>query len=318
MVFWKQKQTPIPYPYTTASAAPNTQYHEFNGAKFAYVLWPSNLKTDDGNVVVKARVLIVHGFGEYTQIYYRLMDKLSQIGIETFMFDQRGSGETSPGKLKGLTDEFHTFNDLDHFIDLNLKECGDGKKLFLFGHSMGGGIILNYGCSGKYKQQIAGIVCTGPLIVLHPKTLPNRLTLLLAPLLASCLPTLRIDSGLNLDGVTSDRQYREFLRQDPMSVPIYGTLRQIYDFMERGKKLYYDKPYVSQFDRPVLILHGEDDTINDPNGSKKFFNEMCTFEEKQLKLYPKARHSLCLETDRIFQTVFEDMTRWILERTVAR
>lgn len=86
-----------------------------------------------------------------------------------FFFDQRGAGFTSPGKLKGLTDEFHTFDDLDYFLKKNIDEISsrENKKLYLMGHSMGGGIALNYGIKGKYKDYLNGIAVTGPLILLH-------------------------------------------------------------------------------------------------------------------------------------------------------
>lgn len=113
--------------------------------------------------------MFVHGFAEYDAVYVRLFDDLSAAGYEVFFFDQRGSGLTSPGKLKGKTDEFHVFNDLDFFLERNLNEIKDtdNKEIFLLGHSMGGGISLNYGIHGKYKDQIRGIIVSGPLILLH-------------------------------------------------------------------------------------------------------------------------------------------------------
>lgn len=91
---------------------------------------------------------------------------MSLAGYEVFFFDQRGAGLTSPGKLKGITNEHHTFHDLDFFIDKNLKEIKDreNNKIFLLGHSMGGGIILNYGVKGTHKDQLRGILASGPLI----------------------------------------------------------------------------------------------------------------------------------------------------------
>ncbi|SCW02496.1 LAFE_0F07712g1_1 [Lachancea fermentati] len=300
------------YPYNATTFDPKKQKHEFNGANFTYVMWPSTLKDEaSGEVITKARMLIVHGFDEHTQLYSRFMDNLSAVGIESFIFDQRGSGETSPGKLKGQTNEFHTFNDLDHFLEWNLKDKDAATPLFLFGHSMGGGICLNYGCNGRYKDQVAGITVTGPLVVLHPHTQPRAIVRLCAPVLAAALPRLRIDTGLDIDATTSDQRFRDFLRHDPLTMPVYGTLRQIYDFMERGKRLIHDKAHLSRFDRPVLVLHGQDDRINDPQGSQSF-HDLCPVTDKTLNFYPAARHSLCLETDSVFEQVFRDLSVWVL------
>lgn len=118
---------------------------------------------------LKGRIVWVHGFSEYSKIYVRWFDHLNQAGYEIFFYDQRGAGLTSPGKLKGITNEFHAFDDLDFFLKKNIDEIKkrENKKLFLGGHSMGGGICLNYGVNGKYKDHLSGIAVTGPLVLLH-------------------------------------------------------------------------------------------------------------------------------------------------------
>ncbi|KAM3163475.1 Monoglyceride lipase [Lachancea thermotolerans] len=307
--FSGKKSAPIDFPYKPTSSSFIKDKHQFDGADFTYVKW---FVATEQTPTAKARLLVVHGFDEYTLLYSRLMDQLSKVGIESFAFDQRGSGETSPGKQRGRTNEYHTFNDLDHFIEWNLEDKDPETPLFLFGHSMGGGIVLNYGCAGRFRDQIAGIVCTGPLIELHPHSAPSRLVTALSPLLAACLPNFRIDTGLDIDATTSDERYRNFLSRDPLTVPLYGSLRQIYDFLTRGKKLLEDKEYVAKLQKPVLIFHGISDTINDPKASEKF-NKLCTATDKRLELVPGARHSLCLETDEVFERMFNDMHNWLLE-----
>ncbi|CAI6637481.1 CBM_HP2_G0027010.mRNA.1.CDS.1 [Saccharomyces cerevisiae] len=106
-----------------------------------------------------------------------------------------------------------------------------------------------------------------------------------------------------------------------MSVPLYGSFRQIHDFMQRGAKLYKNENnYIQKNfaeDKPVIIMHGQDDTINDPKGSEKFIQD-CPSADKELKLYPGARHSIfSLETDKVFNTVFNDMKQWLDKHTTT-
>lgn len=316
----------VEYPYQIKTTVPDLQYEEFNGARFGYMLWPvQDQGTEQDNTVkdandknkVKGRLLLIHGFGEYTRIQYRLMDNLSIHGFESFTFDQRGAGVTSPGKLKGLTDEYNTFNDLEFFINKNLMDCqSKGIPLYIWGHSMGGGICLNYALQGKYKDKLSGYIASGPLIILHPHTRPNKITRLMSPLLANCLPKFKIDTGLDLDGITSDERFKHFLQNDkPMSVPLIGSFKQINDFMKRGEKLYKNQGNLIENncvkDKPFLIQHGEADTINDPKGSIKFIDD-CPATDKTLKLYPNMRHSiLSLETDENFEIVFNDLLDWL-------
>lgn len=307
----------VDFPYTPKTKVPEIQYEDFNGARFGYQLWSAVPdKEDPKNTKVKGRVLLVHGFGEYHLIALRFMDFLSQNGYESFIFDQRGAGVTSPGKLKGITNEYHTFNDLEHFVEKNLAECKENNTpLFLWGHSMGGGIVLNYGCKGKHKGEIDGYVVSGPLIILHPRSQPNVIARTLGSMAAHVMPNFRVDSGLQTAGITSDERYRSFLENDPMSIPLIGSLRQISDFLERGEKLYKNKNNYVQNNfvknKPVLIMHGKDDTINDPKGSEKFF-QICPAADKELKLYPGMRHSIfTLETDENVARVHSDVKEWL-------
>ncbi|SCV00287.1 LAMI_0G04060g1_1 [Lachancea mirantina] len=306
----KPKTPPLDYPYTCQQASPTTQSkfkHEYNKASFTCVKWGA------GGPETKARVLIVHGFGEHTQLYARFMDQLSSVGVESFVYDQRGSGETAGTRARGLTNEFHTFDDLDHFIDWNLHDKASQVPLFLFGHSMGGGISLNYGCDGKFRDQIAGIMVTGPLILMHRHSAPSAVVDFLSPLLAAALPGLRIDTALDIDATTSDPAFREYLEHDPLTVPLLGSLRQIYDFLSRGKRLVRDKQRTARFQTPVLLMHGERDQITDPAGSRQFY-ELCGSRDKTIKTYKDACHSLCLERDETFQRMSTDATEWLRAR----
>ena len=312
------------YPYTLTTPEPELQYEDFDGARFGYVEWPAQGlpwggEAESGGARPRGRVLLVHGFGEYTRVQNRLMDHLAQHGYESLAFDQRGAGTTSPGKLKGRTDEQHTMGDLEHFVAKSLAECEPRDiPLFLWGHSMGGGIVLSYACRGRARHKVRGFAASGPLIALHAHSQPAAVTRAVAPLLAKWLPRTRIDTGLDLEGITSDREYRTAMAQDTQLVPLYGTFRQIYDFLERGKLLDRDGgAYVRKnfpADAAVAVFHGADDTINDPAASQRFI-ERCPATDKTLKLYKGMRHSIfSMESEDAVQQVFADFVQWLDQR----
>ena len=125
-------------------------------------------------VEIKGFVLIIHGFAEFSNLYYGILDFLSNNGYECLFFDQRGAGRTSQGKLKGVTNDAILMSDIDELISLKvLPKLETIKNFYLVGHSMGGGIILSYLISGKYNERIRGAVTVGPLFYNHPKTDPN-------------------------------------------------------------------------------------------------------------------------------------------------
>ena len=287
--------TDIPY---TPKGEPIVEFIEHNKAKFKTVTWkvPSE-------VTYKGKILYVHGFAEESNVYTEYFDNLSQNGYEIFFFDQRGAGQTSPGKLIGRTNEFHVFDDLEFFIKrlLDLRINKD-EKLYLMGHSMGGGILLNYGIRGKYIDSIRGILTCGPLIQLHPNSQPNFITRAALPYANYLLPHFKVDSKLNYDYITSNERWKKYIESHDKLI---GTIRQFHDMFARGEALL--KPeYAIKFNKdvPLLILHGDDDNINDIKGSRKFIQLLKDQDNKKLTEIKQGRHSLFIENDELFKDIF--------------
>lgn len=293
----------IPY---TPKGTPIEEIVDFDGASFKTTTWKVPLSTK-----YLGKIIYVHGFMEHASIYTEFFDNLSQNGFEVFFFDQRGAGDTSPGPLLGLTDEHHTFNDLDFMIKRSLEQRTDKtEKFFLVGHSMGGGIVLNYGIRGKYKEHIKGIVASGPLVYLHPKTRPNFIVQKLSPLLAKFLPRVQIDTKLNYDYVTSNERWKNYIKQ--LDKKLIGSLRQLYDMFQRGEAL--EKPeYVRKFDPDIslLVLHGDRDYINDIEGTKKFFGLLSNNIDKKFVPIKGGRHSLFIEREEIHEPVFKEVLEFL-------
>lgn len=295
----------VPLPYE-AKGEPVIDFIPFNGAKFKTVTWKV-----PNDVEYKGKIIYVHGFFEHSSIYTEVFDKLSQVGYEVFFFDQRGAGATSPGKEVGKTDEYHVFNDLEFMIKYNLDaRTNPDEKFILGGHSMGSGIVLNYGIQGKYKDDIRAIFAVGPLIKLHPNTEPNIVLRTLAPVLNKLLPTFKIDSKLNYDYITSNEKWKNYIKSH--DTKLIGTVRQFNDMFVRGEKL-TKKEYVDKFgpNIPLLLLHGTNDNINYIEGTKKFYellNEKSNVEFIQVE---GGRHSLLIENEEIFNKVFKYLTKFL-------
>lgn len=293
----------IPY---KAIGSPIVEYVPYAGLTFKTVTWKAA-----PSVPQKGTIVYVHGFFEHSTIYTEFFDRLSQKGYEIFFFDQRGAGETSPGKLLGKTDEFHTFDDLDFMIERVLNARADkSEKIFMAGHSMGGGIALNYSVYGKHRNDIRGIFVSGPLIELHPKTRPNFLVMKLQPIINSLLPNLKVDSKINYDYITSNEGWRNYIRATDKK--LIGTIRQFNDMFERGWKL-LDPAHVKNIhtEIPLLILHGTDDKINDIKGTEKFVKLLPEGFDAEFVAVPEGRHSLFLEKEEILSTVFEKVLEFL-------
>jgi hypothetical protein len=91
----------------------------------------------------RAVIAIVHGGFEHSGHYGFLVDSLVDKGFALAGLDLRGHGE-SKGKRCHLMDWNEIREDMGSYLS-NLQKEFPGRPLFLFGHSMGAAIALDYG-----------------------------------------------------------------------------------------------------------------------------------------------------------------------------
>ncbi|CAH6722785.1 monoglyceride lipase [[Candida] jaroonii] len=289
----------VPY---TPKKQPVIEFIPFDGLKFKTEFW----QHAEGSTYI-GRILYVHGFAEDSKMYCEYFDILSDLGFDIFFFDQRGAGETSPEKDHGKTNESLVYKDLEFIIKKNLesmKQKDPKEKLILMGHSMGGGIVLNYAVKGKYRDQIRAIVATGPMVLLHPSTAPNFLLKTFSNLAYKLAPNFRLDAGLNINYVTSNEKWQKYIAGHTKKFWITSNL--FHGMLHRGENL--TKPeYVSSFDPdiPVLVFHGTNDQINWLDGTKKFIDLLHDNVDKEFVPIKNARHSLAVEVDPLRDQVID-------------
>ncbi|EGV62748.1 hypothetical protein CANTEDRAFT_115469 [Yamadazyma tenuis ATCC 10573] len=291
---------PIPY---SPKKEPKVEFIPFDGLKFKTVFW-------EHTGTYKGRILFVHGFSEDSLIYTEFFDRLSDLGFDIFFFDQRGAGETSDTKDIGKTNEAHTFNDLDFMIKKNLEITPHkDDKLILMGHSMGGGIILNYGIRGKYKEYVKTIIATAPEVLLHPSTSPNFILKGFGTFASKYLPNVRIDAGLNYDYITSNEKWIKYIKGHNKKFWITGPL--FMGMLERGEAL-TKSHYVAKFDPDIslLVFHSKNDHVNWYEGTKKFYDLLNDNVHKELVSFDDAQHSLCIEVDKYVDQLLEKIVEF--------
>src|SRR5262249_41630904 len=106
----------------------------------------------------RAVVGIIHGMGEHSGRYSHVAERLIREGYAVLAYDQRGHGRTD-GK-RGHTPSYELLVDgVDRFVTEARRRFPE-LPLFLYSHSMGGNVTLNYLL--RRKPQLAGAVVTGP------------------------------------------------------------------------------------------------------------------------------------------------------------
>ena len=109
----------------------------------------------------KAVMALVHGFGEHCGRYDHMASYLNAQGIAVVAADMRGHGK-SAGK-RGVVSAYDNFHeDLDALLT-ETRRLYTNTPLTLYGHSMGGGIVLDH---GSKQTNALPIIASAPLITL--------------------------------------------------------------------------------------------------------------------------------------------------------
>ncbi|ACL11209.1 alpha/beta hydrolase fold protein [Desulfurococcus amylolyticus 1221n] len=269
--------------------------------KEGYVELPTGLNTFYRSWLPedKARGLVigVHGFAEHSGRYLHVGEALSRYNYAFYIHDLRGHGK-SRGEEPGYIDSFNEFiDDLDSFMDYAIRDSGI-QGTILLGHSMGGLIVLHY--LAKRRRRVKAAVVTGAAtLIIYPV-----LQRILLELMSMLSPRKRIDLPIDPGLLSSDPSVGEKYAMDELVLK-KPTLKLIYELYRASKEIWR---IVEEIDTPVLIIHGENDRIVNPEGSRRLYDRL-RVSDKELKIYPGMRHEVLNEPE--WLKVLEDIIEWI-------
>jgi alpha-beta hydrolase superfamily lysophospholipase len=210
---------------------------------------------------VKAVVCLVHGVGEHSGRYAHVAAAFAQAGIALVTIDLYGHGK-SDGKRGCIPD----YDDFSGYIDLliaSARQTYPGKPLFLYGHSMGGNLVLNYAMTRK--PSIAGIIDSAG--VLRTAFAPPAARLALARFMVKILPDLQLASELEQVALSRDPEVVRIYAGDPL---VHDRLspRLAMGMLSTGEWIL---AHPDQFPPiPLLVMQGTADRIVSPQASQQF------------------------------------------------
>lgn len=246
----------------------------------------------------RAAISLVHGIGEHSGRYAHVAEALNEAGYALVSFDLRGHGHS--GGLRGHALDYEAFM---ADIDLLLQETGrrfPGLPRFLYGHSMGGNLVLNY-CLRR-QPALAGAVVTSPWLALP--TRPPRWKRALARLLDRVRPEVTLSRGNDPSALSSDPAVAAAYRRDPL---VHDRISvRLYTLMDAA-----GAEALAQADRfplPLLLMHGAADTVTSPFASQAFCN---TAPDCSFRLWPRLRHELHNEREK--DEVLATIIAWLDE-----
>jgi alpha-beta hydrolase superfamily lysophospholipase len=242
-------------------------------------------------------VCLIHGLGEHSGRYPHVAAALTDAGFRVDAIDLRGHGRS--GGPRGHSPSFEqTLDD----IGLLLSKAIPGQPLFLYGHSLGGNLVLNYAL--RRPGGLTGVIATGPWLQLKEKQSGLKLTF--GRLMAAIIPRLKMNNGLDANDLSHDPTVVQAYIDDPL-VHSFISARQAIDTIDAAK---YALEKCRQFRLPLLLIHGADDPITDPAGSEAFFATAGT-GDKTLRIWPGLYHEVHNEPEK--EGVLHLITSWLLE-----
>ncbi len=246
----------------------------------------------------RALLVIVHGQGDHSGRFGRLVEPLVAEGFGVFAFDQRGFGR-SPGR-KGHVNHWKEYEeDVRAFLAF-VRSLQPGKQIFLYGYSLGSLVVLSYVLDTP--GGLSGVILSGLPVQLGQPASPARV--LTARVFSRLWPTFTLSLDDDFSGVSRDATVREALRQDPLHhgwvTARWGTelLSAIGRVAQRAGDICL----------PVLFLHGSDDPASLASGVERYFAQV-TYPDKALKIYPGSRHEIHNDLDHA--RVAADVVKWL-------
>ncbi|HAM08974.1 MAG: hypothetical protein A2X05_17405 [Bacteroidetes bacterium GWE2_41_25] len=244
----------------------------------------------------RAVIVMVHGIGEHLRRYLNWAEQFRNAGMAFIGVDLPGHG-LSPGR-RGHIRNYDILKEMIDILINSSRQTFPGIPLYIYGHSLGGGIVLDYII--RNNPRISGAIVTSPWLRLSFE--PPRIKIILASVMKSILPELAQPTGLIVDHISHDKEVTDNYKSDPLvhdkcSVSLFHTA------MSSAK---YSLEHSGELRVPTLILHGSDDLITSPEGSREFASKNSVTD---LRIFEGGFHELHNELFR--NDVFEYIIKWI-------
>ncbi len=246
-----------------------------------------------------ASVLLVHGLGEHSGRYDHVGDQLAAGGLDVHAFDLRGNGGS--GGRRGHVDRWTQLHvDLEARLSA-VRDAAGGRPVVLYGHSLGGLIVLGYLLTARPKPDL--VVLTSPGL---DSTLPGWKKTL-AKALSRIVPTLEIPNGIDGTTLSRDPKVAERVAADP-ACGRTSTARFAAEGLAEVARVRRD---CGGLRLPTLVLHGLDDGLVPAAASET----LAALPNVERRTYPGLRHELHNEPEG--PAILDEVIAW-LRASIAR
>jgi acylglycerol lipase len=244
----------------------------------------------------RAAVALVHGQGDHSGRYPRLVERFAGAGFAVNGLDSRGHGRSG-----GPRSHTPSMDALMKDIDAHLEQTRTrfpGIPLILYGHSFGGEQVLYY-CLDR-KPRLNGVIASSPLL---GSGIPQpAMKVAAAKLLSRLAPTLTLPHGTPPSSLSHDPAWVQSSLQDPL----FSKVLSVRTAAEVLRASTWIRSHTS-FPVPLLIEQGTDDLYVSPSMAIDFARSLQG--DVTLKVWEGLGHELHNEAKK--DEVIDTLIAWV-------
>jgi len=233
------------------------------------------------STITKAVLVLVHGMGEHSTRYAEfVVPEFLKNDMSVITYDQFGHGKTE-GK-RGHNPGFAAVLDCVGIVIQKAQRIFAGAPVFLYGHSMGGNVVINYVL--KRKHNLQGVIATSPFLRLAFQ--PPSWKITIGKLLQKIAPSVTMKNDLDVSAISRDTNEVQKYISDPL----------VHDKISPNYSLTFIKTGISAIKNasklvcPMLLLHGTGDRITSHLATEEF--TLKSNNNATIKLYKDGYHEL--------------------------
>jgi acylglycerol lipase len=250
---------------------------------------------------IKAVVVAIHGFNDYSNFFDNAGNYLIQRGIACYAYDQRGFGDAPERGFWAGTDAY--LDDLSDFTR-DVRKRHPHVPIYVLGESMGGAEAI-VSMARQNPPEADGVILVAPA-VWGRKTMPWYQSALLS-VATYTLPWLQV-TGEGIHVMPSDNieMLRKYSR-DPKVIKAtrIDTISGLTDLMDAALE------QAGQLKSSTLVLYGKHDQIIPEEPMKLMLEKMPSGTET--RVYPQGYHMLLRDLGA--DIPLSDIAAWI-ERSI--
>jgi acylglycerol lipase len=245
-----------------------------------------------------AAVVLVHGVHEHSGRYRHVAERLAADGYAVYALDHPGHGRSagSRGNIGSMAAAVEGVGALARMVGQRHEQV----PLFVYGHSMGGLIALQY-LTGAPIDRVRGAVLSAPALRTADASAVQKLV---APVLSKLLPNLGV-LALEADTISRDPEVVRAYRTDPLNRNGKMTARTGTEMMLTINAM---PQRLASLTLPLFVLHGGADRLMSPEASE-LVRAHAASSDLTLKVYDGLYHEPHNEPEK--DEVLGDVVDWL-------